>query len=242
MLKSDSRSRSAVGRIDCDCGAASTRPPSRPPTMRIQRPRGGLGRDGRGPLPRSRTGRRGRFGRGGPGGPWTARLGGLVCALDGTAGTAGTGGHGPAPLRDGGSTRSRSFVPNRSTRRRRPLRSVRRPARRSGRGSHRAAVDLAPRSRDNRAATAHHPRATHGRDGAGREVSRGLGVRPFARACRGARPHRRSAQSQPASGRRGRSPERRSRSCAAVSTSAIAPSARSPSPNGPKATRIRRFT
>ena len=35
MLNSASRSRSAVGRIACDFGAASTRPRSRPPTMRI---------------------------------------------------------------------------------------------------------------------------------------------------------------------------------------------------------------
>ena len=35
MLNSDSRSRSAVGRIACDFGAASARPRNRPPTMRI---------------------------------------------------------------------------------------------------------------------------------------------------------------------------------------------------------------
>ena len=35
MLNSDSRSRSAVGRIACDFGAASVRPRKRPPTIRI---------------------------------------------------------------------------------------------------------------------------------------------------------------------------------------------------------------
>src|SRR5215470_17738923 len=35
MLNSDSRNRSAVGRIACERGDASVRPPRRPPTMRI---------------------------------------------------------------------------------------------------------------------------------------------------------------------------------------------------------------
>src|SRR5215470_20398560 len=35
MLNSDSRSRSAVGRIACEWGEARVRPPRRPPTMRI---------------------------------------------------------------------------------------------------------------------------------------------------------------------------------------------------------------
>src|SRR5262249_31010442 len=35
MLNSDSRSRSAVGRIACERGTASARPPRRPPTIRI---------------------------------------------------------------------------------------------------------------------------------------------------------------------------------------------------------------
>src|SRR5262245_16995724 len=38
MLNSDSRSRSAVGRIACERGEASVRPPRRPPTMRISAP------------------------------------------------------------------------------------------------------------------------------------------------------------------------------------------------------------
>ncbi len=51
ILNSDSRSRSAVGRIACDFGPASARPRSRPPTTRISAPRGrprpALRRDGR---------------------------------------------------------------------------------------------------------------------------------------------------------------------------------------------------
>src|SRR5258707_1132221 len=47
MLKRDSRRRSLVGRMFCDFGAASVRPPSRPPMMRIQPARGGRGPEGR---------------------------------------------------------------------------------------------------------------------------------------------------------------------------------------------------
>src|SRR2546421_6634294 len=39
LFRSDSRNRSAVGRIACDFGAARARPRSRPPTMRIYLPR-----------------------------------------------------------------------------------------------------------------------------------------------------------------------------------------------------------
>ena len=69
MLKSDSRNRSLVGRIACDFGPARVRPPSRPPTIRIQRSRSGgvRGRDGRGPPARSRGGRRGVRWRAGAG-------------------------------------------------------------------------------------------------------------------------------------------------------------------------------
>src|SRR5262249_55789705 len=43
MLNRDSRSRSAVGRIACERGDASVRPPRRPPTMRISFSCGGSG-------------------------------------------------------------------------------------------------------------------------------------------------------------------------------------------------------
>ena len=49
MLNSDSRKRSAVGRIACDFGAAMFRPRNRPPTIRISGPvcvyRGDAGAD-----------------------------------------------------------------------------------------------------------------------------------------------------------------------------------------------------
>src|ERR1700721_3051948 len=57
MLNSASRSRSAVGGIDCDFGAASARPRSLPPTTRIS---GGLWDDCAAGRPRDRANGGGR--------------------------------------------------------------------------------------------------------------------------------------------------------------------------------------